>query len=480
MKGKTTLCALLCAIAVFGGIAACAASPVADPGFPFIDVNGDGLYSAADGDIGLGSTPSIDIAALIASDGHFHTQRNKGAYRAPATNVSLVIPASQSLTLSTPLALTAGANLIVRGTLRAPDIQLTACLTADVAKANATFDTKMSVTAGVDAILSGVTITGNAGASALHVSAGRNLLGNQADGFATAILVGQAIGLKAACGAFFDGASLQTLSAATPTTPASHISVYATGVVQTRNNTSIVSVGETCIVSQCDSVCVQTLSLTAGCAALRAAADLNITDSALTTTGAVGLAAGRTLTGNSPITAITADHLYATAPCGMDLSGSALLTTAGTIGLHAPGGPITIAGASINAAGGLIVHAQQAIEASRIVVRADTAIHFCSDCSPIRLTMSKIAGILASVTTTQITVRALGSIDAGQASWSVPASICVDSRCGDITARQATLKATGTPGTVKLIAGGGNIDVTGAVLGGIVTYGPAHVHVVGP
>src|SRR5207248_3103243 len=38
--------------------------PLADPGFSYVDVNNDGMYNPDDGDIGLASTPSVDIDAL--------------------------------------------------------------------------------------------------------------------------------------------------------------------------------------------------------------------------------------------------------------------------------------------------------------------------------------------------------------------------------------------------------------------------------
>jgi hypothetical protein len=100
--------------------------PVADPGFAYVDVNNDGMYNPAAGDIAL--TGARDIVALAAANkGVFNTQQSVGGYVAPNRRASLVIPASVSVdftALNIPITLKAGLNILIYGTVTAPSLTL--------------------------------------------------------------------------------------------------------------------------------------------------------------------------------------------------------------------------------------------------------------------------------------------------------------------------------------------------------------------
>ena len=86
MRGLTI--ALLITFSI--GISLTARAQPTDPGFPYVDVNNDGVYSPASGDIPL---TSGQILSVIQSIGYFDTQRSvNGIYHAPDHRASLVIP----------------------------------------------------------------------------------------------------------------------------------------------------------------------------------------------------------------------------------------------------------------------------------------------------------------------------------------------------------------------------------------------------
>lgn len=120
---------LLALVPVFGR----ADDGVADPGFCYVDVNNNRLFSATDNDI------PVDLQALLPPDGSFNTQVSKGDYIAPRTRASLIIPESQQLILSEPVNIAAGWDLVIHGRLDAPSIVLSAhnLLDADAAQLTA-------------------------------------------------------------------------------------------------------------------------------------------------------------------------------------------------------------------------------------------------------------------------------------------------------------------------------------------------------
>ncbi|HEV2473642.1 MAG TPA: hypothetical protein VGS41_13290, partial [Chthonomonadales bacterium] len=67
----------LVVLALLTTVACRAQGQTADPGFAYVDVDGDGLYTPSV-DIGLDSTPSVDINALIRT-GSFNTSVSQGS-----------------------------------------------------------------------------------------------------------------------------------------------------------------------------------------------------------------------------------------------------------------------------------------------------------------------------------------------------------------------------------------------------------------
>ncbi|MBM3494282.1 MAG: hypothetical protein FJX72_08180 [Armatimonadetes bacterium] len=107
---------LLALVPVFGR----ADDGVADPGFCYVDVNNDRLFSPTDNDI------PVDLQALLPPDGGFNTQVSKGDYIAPRKRASLVIPESQHLIMSESVNIAVGWDLVIHGRLDAPKIVLSA------------------------------------------------------------------------------------------------------------------------------------------------------------------------------------------------------------------------------------------------------------------------------------------------------------------------------------------------------------------
>ncbi|MCL5283864.1 MAG: hypothetical protein M1330_04025 [Armatimonadetes bacterium] len=102
------------------GISLTARAQSADPGFPFVDVNNDGVYSTGDIPLTTGQ-----ILSVIQSIGYFDTQRSvNGLYHAPDHRASLVIPALVFLSADFPIKLRAGRNILVHGYIKAPEIHL--------------------------------------------------------------------------------------------------------------------------------------------------------------------------------------------------------------------------------------------------------------------------------------------------------------------------------------------------------------------
>ncbi len=115
---------LLCVTSMVKAQSVTPSYPVADPGFAYVDVNNDGMYNPADGDIAL--TGSSDLTVLTAANhGVFNTQQSVGAYVAPKYPASLIIPPSvTNLTFTVPTTLKAGLNIVIAGTVNTPSLKL--------------------------------------------------------------------------------------------------------------------------------------------------------------------------------------------------------------------------------------------------------------------------------------------------------------------------------------------------------------------
>lgn len=117
---KMIVCAAALALVLVGPASAAFLPTPGDPGFPFVDVNGDGLFQGPDGDIGKGT--GVDILALILNDGSFDTALAEGGYKPPASPASLVVPKSVSVSSKTlaGLELQAGLDLAFSGQASLP------------------------------------------------------------------------------------------------------------------------------------------------------------------------------------------------------------------------------------------------------------------------------------------------------------------------------------------------------------------------
>jgi len=443
---------------------------VEDPGFVYVDYNNDGLYSTDDGDIG--ATSGVDINALIFNDGVFETFRSEGDYHAPCRSVSLVVPASQSLSLTVPLRLEAGYNLIVHGALSAPSITLQACRNVNLAGSFSTFDTKMKVSAGCTVTLDGA-IAGASGldmSSELRVCAGRVVYANMAP----ILLADALIAIGANCSAYFDAAVLATTSAD------SLICVGAYGTIQSVNGSAMSSGGAINVHSCGGRVSLLDNDLVGTPIAVSGGDDVNITDSAMTSLdSSICLWSCDQVIGNSTNTTLSSGSLSAKGGDGVDLSSAFLVTTSGAVDLQSCGGQVRVNSSTISAAGGFSAYARWSVLGTGLSLNADLFARFISDCSKVTLN-SSVINPFGSATDTSIYAKGRSTVNADDANWNVPFRITLRSDCSIVTARNALLQVSRLDGLVRFLAYGGTIDVTGATISGPSSFGPPGVNVIGP
>src|SRR5579871_1979314 len=301
---------------------------VADPGFAYVDVNNDGMYSASDGD--------IQVPASLLQAGSFDTSSSKKGYKPPSKPASLVIPASQTLSLTGTLTLKADVNLSVFGNLSASSITLKAAKNTDVTASVLTVADKLTVDATCDAILSGATITATNATSTVSVTAGNNVIGNQAivggNTLVAAALAGQSITIKASNQVQFDEAAMLVTASATSTTPASTITVNGANGVAAVDFAAFLSQGETKLESKSGKVDFSNGFALAGSITIDADGDATIQGAALDSGGSVTVKADGNVTGNAS-TAISAGSLKVAGDSGVDLSDVAVISSPGAIGI---------------------------------------------------------------------------------------------------------------------------------------------------
>ncbi len=92
-------------------------APIADPGFAFVDVDGDGLYGSKDVQVDL---------PVLAADGLFDTQQSEPGYRARRRAAGLVVPPSVYCQIPAAAVLRAGRSITIGGTVEAPGLALVA------------------------------------------------------------------------------------------------------------------------------------------------------------------------------------------------------------------------------------------------------------------------------------------------------------------------------------------------------------------
>lgn len=406
MKCFATALAVFTALAVQAFSSPVLADPgVADPGFSYVDMNNDGLYSAAAGD--------VDVEALITNDGQFNTQQNEGFYQAPCWAVSLVIPRSRDLSQTT-FNLQAGYNLIVHGRLTASTICLQACRNVDLTLSELTFVSAMQVDAGCNVILDGTTITGDfLSDSTLNITACGNITGLPVDDggitFVTAIAAGSQVNLCAGGCIDLDGAAIIVLQ------PDAALSIVGSGSVDVNGGTSLSAPqGDVIVRSQCSSVNLDGDFIQGNSLLADASTSASFTSASIQTNGTTTVHAGGSVAGDSAI--ITCGDLYVTSNAAVNMNDTTILST----------GDIEVTGRN------------------------------------------------------NVNVNGLNGAPLPTLAWTAGTHILVKSTKGDVNARFTRMVNLALLGPITFYAGGGDIDVTGSVLLGMVTYGPFGVRVTGP
>lgn len=480
----TALSALTLLVAA-GPRAALAAPPVADPGFVYVDYNNDGLYSTDHGDIG--ATSGVDIHALILNDGVFDTQRSEGNYRAPCRDVSLVVPASQSsggvgaLSVTLPLKLKAGKNLLVYGEISAPSIRLEAGGRVDMTKSVSVFDTFMSVSTGSsgycgggggDILLNGAAVTGIEPTSELWVAAGRSVFANPtSEGFATALLTGALISVDADYKVYMDGAAFLTLE------PGSTICVSADRDVQGVNFTAMFADGLVKAKSCRGGVALPDAAMAGSPISVFGACQADVTRAALFSAGSAYIqSCGKAI---ADAANMNVGSLSMSGNGGVDIMSAAVMASSGTVTLQSCGNRINVSGSSVQAAGGFSAWAYSSITATNAQVAADNFIKFYSERSRVTADNSTV-NAFSSSPNTYIHARGSSTVNVNGANWLVPYRITLRSEYSNVTAVGAALQSTRPDGLVRITANGGTIDLTGAIVSTPNQFGPPGVNVIGP
>jgi hypothetical protein len=403
----------LCVLAL--PMPALASVGVADPGFSYVDVDNDGLYDPST-DIGLLSTPPVDIDAIIVASGHFDTSQSQGAYHAPPCPASLVISRTREPALLVPICLKAGVDLIDYGRLSTPQsISLQACRDLYMATSQSSFGTQMTISAGRDINMDGAIIAGDENSpSKLYVSACGNISAQQFVDTSTSIVtatniaVGSVVNFCANGCIYFDGASIATSQNGTS------VSLVAGGAMQAEDQTSIATNGEADITaqSQCSLVDLVNDNIDGNTLQVCANSGADVSSSIITTTGAT------TIQANGPVDGTTVSSIPTIISCSCFTVNSCDSVDLSTSNIFADPGAISVTGNS--------------------------------------------------------------DVTANSVQWTAGSEIEVTSYCGDIYARTSQMEVTSVPpGPIEFYAGGGLIDVTGSVFVGTVTYKPNGVVVIG-
>lgn len=457
------------------------ADPIADPGFVFVDVNNDGLYAPEDGDIGLGSSPSVDINALILNNGSFNTQVSEGAYEAPCDPVSLVVPASQDLSTSFSLNLSAGKNLLIHGSMTAPSIYLNACEKVDLTNSLSLFSTLMKVSAGCDAILDGALISGmdvvynTSPISKLSVCSYSSILADLA-----VIATGLQISFEAQNGISVANASLST----SPDVSTSSIRFFANQEINV-TDTSASTGGTFTAKSWCNRVNLAGLALIAGKVNIWAANDVNLIGSdfygsSVSASSSVTIQSYNKVNLWDPLhplaTAITGSNISVKGDCDVEASNAFLNATAGGVSLTSVYGTLAMNAAFVSALGSFNASGNYGLSAVGAGVVANNTLKFTVANGAMDVSGSFVSPQNPAITGTSIQAVSGCILTANGIDWTAPYRITMKSNWEDIYATNANFH---TPAT-RLTAYGMDIYVTGATFDGSVVYGPSGVQVYGP
>jgi hypothetical protein len=494
-------------------------APVADPGFSFVDVNNDGLYSATSGDIGLGSSPSVDIDALIANDGYFNTQRNEGDYHASCNSVSLVIPASQSASAAGTLTLKAGKNIIVRGSLTADKISLYAGKSVDLSKSLDTFNTSMYVDANDDVYLDAASISGIDPASQFTVSADDDIFArpDATTGLVTVIAAGANITLDGNGTVAMEGAILATAD------PLSTVNIYGDYGIDADTGNAIMAGDLVLMKTSKASIKWQTSTISANRIQLEASdscsgggrcngynqqcrshnsrssnhggcgnhggcrnncygggghsnvvkGNIDVTDSILTANASIIINGCKDVTGATANTNLFGGSVDVNTNGNIFFGAASIAAGVGAVNMTTDEGKISLPGAIIFANDGFKAASYGDMDLTLAVIAANKWAKMSSSYGAITGNSS-----IGTAGDTAMFIEAIGkkNLYIDGSSWQAPASIYIKSSSYDIYARNGSFLA-GT--TLKFYAGGKDAHVEGSTLSPA-TYGPNGVRVYGP
>jgi len=454
-----------------------------DPGFIYVDVNNDSLYSATDGDI-------VIPATLITNNGSFDTAKAEGSYRPGCSAVSLVVPASQTVdTGSFPLSLKAGKNLVIAGHLIGPSMKLQAGYNANLTHAILDFKTIFSVCSGKDLTLDDAAITGSEAGSTLYAGANRNLYARATSvGHSANLLAGALVNLEACGTATFVDAGISAID------PDSQVVIEATGDIVMDGTpydaatnpfgpgvTGLFSPGEVQVLAHgtsCSSagpnITMTSAAITSGDTEIAASGNVTLSGLFDFSNGTVDVSAGRGVSGGNG-TSIFAGTVGVSGTSFVTLDFASLFANIGTASLASSCGTVSANSANIQGATGVSLSGKYDVIALFTQFTADKYVKLLSSAGKVTATDSRIVTPFSS-TGAAITAQGKGVVDISRANWSAPTSVLVKSTNYNVFALNATLSAA----SLAFYAGGGTINVTGAVLTGSTTYGPSGVQVIGP
>ena len=188
-----------------------------------------------------------------------------------------------------------------------------------------------------------------------------------------------------------------------------------------------------------------------------------------------------TVSGSLPVSAlysiITAGTVKVCVNGSVDLRGSSIVTTVGDIYIQTCTDSLSVTWMSANSTGGVILKSHDDLAFDNSIIVANNLISVNASEGSVNGTGSQILTGTDN-TTAAISVYGAWQLTANDTNWSVPKSILLRS-AGSIYAQNATLAATGAPGTVKFNSGAGYIDVTDKHFTGIVSYIPNWATVIG-
>jgi hypothetical protein len=462
---------------IFAGLSITLAVPafadtrVLDPGFSFVDVNNDGLYSASDGDIGAGSAHPVDIDALIASDGTFDTGKSKGDYHARRRPAGLVVSKSKPISTGFDIHLHAGGSVRILSTMSAPSASLSAWGSVQLTGSGATIlDSGLSVAAGGDVVLDGASIYALDMGSVIDLQAWRNISLS-----GTTLLADSSISADAGRSLNMDGAALLSFGAD------SAIEAFAREI-SARDSFTVFSWGNVEIMTdhaghhygrykhgdhhgcgwQGGSIDMDHALILGGQAAIVAGGSIDLRDSSLQVGDSLDVEANGTVTANTSLTSWSAASVDVDANRGFDVSNSTLKGSQGAVTLTSNWGWAKLDSATLTSPDSVSIGAKDDISASASTAGADNLVKLVSSHGALTATGSSIKPFAGTNLAMTISAAAKRAVDVSDAQWESPSSISVHSRHDNVVAQRASMLAASP---ISFFAGGLTIDLRQAVFG---------------